>query len=53
MPPKSKAQARLMRAVASGDAKVPGLSKKEAREYVQGTPTKNLPEHVKGKKGSK
>jgi len=46
MPPKSKAQARFMRAVASGDAKAPGLSKAEATEYVSGQPTKNLPEHV-------
>lgn len=46
MPPKSKAQARFMRAVASGDAKALGLSKAEATEYVSGQPTKNLPEHV-------
>lgn len=51
MPPRSKAQARLMRAVASGSAKVPGLSKAEAKEYVAGTPTKNLPERVKPKGG--
>ena len=47
MPPKSKAQARFMRAVASGEAKAPGLSKKQAQEYVAGTPTKRLPERVK------
>ncbi len=47
MPPKSKAQARLMRAVASGDAKVKGLSRKEAREYVEGHDTRNLPERKK------
>ena len=51
MPPKSKAQARFMRAVAAGDAKAPGLSKAEAREYVEGHPTKRLPEHAKGKEG--
>jgi hypothetical protein len=49
MPPTSKAQARFMRAVASGDAKAPGLSREEASEYVSGHKTKNLPEHA-GKK---
>ncbi len=44
MPPKSKAQARFMRAVVSGDIKKKGLSKKEAAEYVKGHPTKRLPE---------
>ena len=47
MPPKSKAQARFMRAVASGDAKASGLSKQEAKEYVSGHSTKKLPERVK------
>lgn len=47
MPPKSKSQARFMRAVAEGDVKAPGLSKKQAKEYVAGTPTKNLPERAK------
>jgi hypothetical protein len=51
MPPKSKQQARFMRAVASGKAKAPGLSKAEAKEYVSGHPTKGLPE--KAKKGKK
>lgn len=46
MPPTSKAQARYMRAVASGDAKVPGLSKAEATEYVSGHSTKGLPERA-------
>lgn len=50
MPPKSKAQARFIHAVASGDAKVPGLSKSEAKEFVSGHSTKNLPEKVKVKK---
>ena len=47
MPPKSKSQARFMRAVASGDIKRSGLSKKEALEYVSGHPTKKLPERKK------
>jgi hypothetical protein len=47
MPPKSKAQARFMRAVAAGDVKKPGLSKAQAAEYVKGAPTKKLPAHVK------
>ena len=46
MPPVSKAQARFMRAVASGDAKAPGLSKSEAKEYVSGQSTKGLPERA-------
>lgn len=50
MPPKSKSQARFMRGVASGDIKAPGLSRKQAKEYVAGTPTKNLPNKVKHKK---
>ena len=44
MPPKSKAQARFMRAVAQGDIKKKGLSRKEAREYIEGHPVKHLPE---------
>lgn len=44
MPPKSKAQARLMRAIASGDIKRKGLSRQEAREYVDGHKLKRLPE---------
>jgi len=50
MPPKSKAQARFMRAIADGSAKAPGLSKEEADEYVSGYPTKELPEKVEKKK---
>ena len=46
MPPRSKAQARFMRAVAGGSIKAPGLSKEEADEYVSGYPTKSLPEKV-------
>jgi len=44
MPPKSKAQARFMRAVASGRVKKRGLSRAEAKEYVSGHSTKGLPE---------
>jgi hypothetical protein len=44
MPAKSKAQYRFMKAVESGAAKAPGLSKKEAKEYVAGQSPKGLPE---------
>ena len=47
MPPRSKAQARFMRAVASGDVKSKGLSKKQAKEFVEHHSTKNLPERKK------
>jgi hypothetical protein len=50
MPAKSKKQARFMRAVAAGDAKAPGLSKAEAREFVKGHSTKGLPEKAKKRK---
>lgn len=46
MPPVSKAQARFMRAAASGDVKAPGLSREEASEYVSGHSTKGLPERA-------
>jgi len=46
MPPSSKAQARFILAVASGDTKATGLSKTEASEYVSGHSTKNLPERA-------
>jgi len=52
MPAKSKAQARFMRGVASGDIKAKGLSKKEAKEFVEGHSTKGLPEKVKKKSHS-
>lgn len=52
MPPKSKAQSRLMRAVAHGDVKLPGMSRSKASEYVEGYSTKKLPERV-GKKKKK
>ncbi len=47
MPPKSKKQAAFMRAVASGEIKKKGLSKRQALEYVAGYPTKKLPNRVK------
>ena len=47
MPPRSKKQAAWFRAVASGDIKKKGLSKKEAEEYVKGHSTKHLPEKKK------
>ena len=52
MPVKSKAQARFMRAVASGKAKnkPKGISKKEAKEFVSGQKLKGLPQKVKKKK---
>jgi hypothetical protein len=50
MPPKSRSQARFMRGVASGSIKAKDLSRKQAAEYVKGTPTRNLPNRVKRKK---
>ena len=50
MPPKSQKQARWFRAVASGDIKKKGLSKKTAQEYVEGHPVKYLPEKKRKKK---
>lgn len=44
MPPVSRKQARLMRAVASGSVKKKGLSKKDAAEFVTGHSTRKLPE---------
>lgn len=44
MLPKSKRQARFMRAVASGKVRKKGLSRKEAKEFVSGHSTKGLPE---------
>ena len=52
MPPKSKAQSRFMRSVAAGKAKAPGLSKEQAKEYVEGHSTKGLPEKAPKKKKS-
>lgn len=45
----SQAQYRLMQAVAHGDAKLPGMSKKQAAEYISGQSPKGLPERA-GKK---
>jgi hypothetical protein len=53
MPAKSRAQYRLMQAVAHGDAKVPGLSKKQAAEFVKDQSPKRLPEHKGGHKKGK
>jgi hypothetical protein len=39
-----------MRSVAAGKAKAPGLSKKEAKEFVSGYPTRDLPKKVKPRK---
>jgi hypothetical protein len=39
-----------MKAVESGKAKAPGLSKKEAAEYTKGQSPKGLPEKARGKK---
>ena len=50
MPAKSKAQARFMRGVASGDIRAPGLTPSKALEFVQGVPTKTLPLRVKKKR---
>jgi len=50
LPPRSKKQAAWFRAVASGDIKKKGLSKKTAQEYVEGHPISSLPER-KRKKG--
>lgn len=54
MPAKSKAQYRFMKAVASGKAKAPGLSKEEAEEYTKGNVGKKrfkkLKEYVSKKK---
>lgn len=47
MPARSKAQFRLMQAVAHGDAKVPGLSRGQAEEYIAGQSPKGLPERSK------
>jgi hypothetical protein len=44
MPAKSKAQFRLMQAVAHGSANLPGMSKEKAAEYVSGQSPKGLPE---------
>jgi len=50
MPAKSKKQFRLMQAAAHGKAKVKGLSKGEAAEFVKGQSPKGLPETAPAKK---
>lgn len=48
MPAKSKAQFRFMAAVASGEVKKKGLSRRKAREFLQTTPSyARLPNRVK------
>lgn len=47
MPVKSKAQAGLMGAVASGKKKIKGLSKAEAKEMLRGSKVKSLPKKKK------
>ena len=49
MPAHSKAQFRMLQAVAHGALKEPGLTRGEAKEYVKGQSPKGLPERVKGK----
>lgn len=44
----SKAQAGFLGAVIAGDAKVPGLSKTEARDMLRGGKVKDLPKESKG-----
>lgn len=52
MPARSKAQFRLLKGVAEGSITLPGMSKKEAKEYTKGQSPKKLPEKVKNKKKS-
>lgn len=49
MPATSKAQYRLMQAVAHGDTKLPGLTKEKAAEFISGQTPQGLPEKVKAK----
>jgi len=49
MPASSKAQYRLMQAVAHGDTKLPGLTKEKAAEFISGQTPQGLPEKVKAK----
>jgi hypothetical protein len=54
VPPKSKAQARLFRAVAAGKArKKTGMSRAKARHMVKGHPTKGLPNRKRRRKKKK
>lgn len=47
MPAKSKAQLRYLGAIAGGKIKKKGLSRSEAKEFIKGQSSKNLPEHSK------
>jgi DNA-binding FadR family transcriptional regulator len=52
MPPKSKAQAGLMGAIAGGNkalSKRTGISRSTAREYMRGSKTKGLPARARGR----
>ena len=49
MPATSKAQFRLMQAVAQGGTKLPGLTKEKAAEFISGQTEQGLPEKVAGK----
>lgn len=54
MPAKSASQFRLMQACAHDkDACPPGLSQKEAKEFVKGQSPKGLPERKSAKKPKK
>lgn len=44
MPPTSKRQAGLLGMVAAGKRKLHGMSPEQAKEYLRGADTKNLPE---------
>lgn len=51
MPPKSKAQARYMGAVAAGKARGKrGLTRAQAREYLRGAKVKRLPARKRKRK---
>lgn len=52
MPAVSKAQFRLMEECANGGTCPPGLSRKQAQEYVRGQSPKGLPEKKKPTKKS-
>jgi hypothetical protein len=50
MPPKSKRQAGFFGLIASGKVKKKGFSRKQAREALKGSKTKNLPKSSKKSK---
>lgn len=49
-PPVSKAQARMMGAIAGGRLKKKSLSPEDAREFLRGSHTKELPERAERKR---